>query len=79
MKLHSKRVEKIQNYTRNEWRRCVRTESPTKEETAKLLSQIFRTKLRTNFLYLLEKITLVSGGEDVKITLVSGGEDGFQL
>jgi hypothetical protein len=22
VKLHSKRVEKIQNYTRNEWRRC---------------------------------------------------------
>ncbi len=34
LKIHSKRVEKIQNYTRNEWRRCKTTLEKSGEHTS---------------------------------------------
>jgi hypothetical protein len=40
VKLHSKRVEKIQNYTRNEWRRWKITLETSGEDRVKLLLRL---------------------------------------
>ena len=67
LKLHSKRVEKMRNYTRNEWRRCEIT-LETSGEDAKLHSK--RVEKMQNYTrngWRRCKITLETSGEDTRL------------
>ena len=57
MKLHSNRVEKMYNYTRNEWRRC-ETTLETSGEDVKITLETSGEDFKT---------TLEASAEDVKL------------
>jgi hypothetical protein len=79
VKTHSKREEKMQNYTRNEWRRCKITLETSGEYRVPLVnfspssldlrpSQLATfSELKSSHSPLLVKITLETSGKDVKL------------
>ncbi len=64
-KLHSERVEKMENYTRNEWRKWKITLGTSGEDKKISLETSGEDK----------KISLETSGEDKKISLGTSGED----
>jgi hypothetical protein len=63
LKLHSKRVEKILNYTRNEWRRCLGLAISLEDE---IPDNNYRDVIISTIVDWLQN-TLETSGEDVKI------------
>jgi hypothetical protein len=70
-KLHSKRVEKMQNYTRNWWRRCETTLQTTGEDSFDRFFESAKNFInpynKQSKLQLLSKTTLETGGKDREI------------